>query len=151
MTLCSTTLGHQMPLPGKCQADLISDCKCHTDLMYNCSWPLEASTGGYIWLSTAFSLAFLNMSSWPDVVLLLTTRCLYWGDTSDLSAKRTSVILNTLCITEVIFYERPIKLSMFYNIWHSRKDPTNKKLDKPQKRRHHLMCKCIKSSRAKLG
>ena len=43
------------------------------------SWPLDASAGGYIWLSTAFSIAFLNMSRWPYVVLLLTIRCLCWG------------------------------------------------------------------------
>ena len=35
--------------------------------------------GGYIWVSTAFSFAFCRMSNWPDVVLLLATRCLYWG------------------------------------------------------------------------
>ena len=40
MTLHSTALGHQMPLPGggtsafsKCQANLMRDCKCQTHLM----------------------------------------------------------------------------------------------------------------------
>ena len=58
----------------------------------------DTSTGGYIWLSNAFSIAFLKMSSWPDVVLLLTTRCLYWGvHLSDILG--TSENLNTLCIS----------------------------------------------------
>ena len=54
MTLHRTALGHQMPLPG-----------------------------GWHSLSTAFSIAFFRMSSWPCVVLLLATRCLYQGGTSD--------------------------------------------------------------------
>ena len=49
MTLCSTACGHQMPLLGVCLTECQPDPKAH------------------------------QMSSWPDVVLLLATRCLYWG------------------------------------------------------------------------
>ena len=73
------------------------------------SWPLDASTGGYIWaqvtrtqVSTSpWSLdALLGgiseiRSTGPKLVPLLATRCLYWGP-SDLSAIRTSENLNTL-------------------------------------------------------
>ena len=53
MTLCSTALDLQMPLPG----GYTSDCP----------------------LPSQLHSSFLNMSRWPYVVLLLATRCLYWG------------------------------------------------------------------------
>ena len=61
LTLCSTALDHQMPLPSR-----------------------------YLWLYSAFSIAFFQIWSWPDIVLLLTTIYLYWGGASGPSAKRTS-------------------------------------------------------------
>ena len=33
---------------------------------------------GYVWQASGH--AWLYMSRWPDVVLLLSTRCLYWGE-----------------------------------------------------------------------
>ena len=50
LMLCNVTLGHQMPIQvGVCLTECQSDPKAH------------------------------QMSSWPDIVLLLTTRCFYWG------------------------------------------------------------------------
>ena len=76
MTLGSTGLGHQMPLPG-----------------------------GYIWLSTAFSIACFRMAPWPYIVLLMATRCLYWGYIS-------SEIMNSFWVWLLhhrgLFYKRPI-------------------------------------------
>ena len=47
--------------------------------MYYCSLAPDECSGGYIWLSTSFSIALLNISRWPYVVPFLATRCLYWG------------------------------------------------------------------------
>ena len=69
MTWCSTIFGHQMPLPGGVYLT-----QCHPDWKDN------------------------QMSRWPDIVLLLATRCLYCRGTSDLSAKRTSKNLNSLWV-----------------------------------------------------
>ena len=52
LMLCSTALDHQMPVLGGTSASVKMS-----------SWPS----------------AWLSMSSWPDIVLFLTTRCLYWG------------------------------------------------------------------------
>ena len=49
LTWCNTALGHQMPLPGVHLTAGQPDPKAH------------------------------QMSSWPDVVLLMATRCFYWG------------------------------------------------------------------------
>ena len=55
---------------------------CKVVLMQYCSWPPDASSGGYICLSYALSIAFFRMSGWLYVVLFLATRCLYQGHTS---------------------------------------------------------------------
>ena len=57
MTLCSTALGHQMPLLGGTS---------YLKFWTNC-------------VSNAFSIAFSRMSRWPYIVLLLATRCMYGG------------------------------------------------------------------------
>ena len=57
MTLCSTGLDHQMPLLGGMSAP--------SQLQL-----LKMSSQHYAWL---------YLASWPYVVLLLTTRYLYWG------------------------------------------------------------------------
>ena len=68
LTWHSTSLGHEMPLLG------VYLTKSQPDLKAD------------------------QMSSWPDVVWLLTTRCLFPGGPSDLSAKWTSETLNKLCV-----------------------------------------------------
>ena len=77
-TWCSTALGHQMPLLGQ-----------------------------YVWLSTAFSITFLNMSSWHYIVLLLTTRWLYQGEHLNLQIW-THFVFHALLLRG-LFYERSIK------------------------------------------
>ena len=74
---CSTALGHQMPLPGGTSA---------SSQLYL----LKMSSQPYTWLS---------MSSWPDVVLLLTTRCLYHGGTSALHLLKIWALEHwTICV-----------------------------------------------------
>ena len=97
--------------------------KCKADLMKNCSWPPDASTGGYIWLSIAFANAFLNMSRWPYIVLILppdaSTKgvCLIWNFelisglalASQRSFLRKTNNLQVVCkLHDVTSYERPI-------------------------------------------
>ena len=53
-----TTLGHQMPLTGGLWGHMVV---------------------GYIWQNHQPDPWVDDMSFWPAVVLLLTTRCLYWG------------------------------------------------------------------------
>ena len=59
--------------------------KCHIDLMEYFSWPLDASTWGCGWKEGVHLTKHQpdsqtdQMSCWPAVVPLLTTRCLYWG------------------------------------------------------------------------
>ena len=97
LMLCSVTLGHQMPiLMGyvslnvsltqrltKCQAYIWLQVsltqrltKCQADLTKYGSWPPDASTGGMSEYQPDPKAH--QMSRWPDVVLLLATRCLYW-------------------------------------------------------------------------
>ena len=78
MTLLSTPLGHQMPLLGGA---------AHLKFWTKC-------------VSNAFSIAFSRMSKWPYVVLLLATRCLYWGGYS------SSEILNCVSNAFSIAFSR---------------------------------------------
>ena len=67
LMLYSVTFSHQMPiLVGLCLTECQSDPKAHQ----MSSWHL---TGGQS------DPKAHQMSRWPDVVLLLATRCLYWG------------------------------------------------------------------------
>ena len=83
MTLCSTDLDHQMPLLGVClTVHCLLNCILQNVMMTLCSTDLDHQMplpGGYIWLSTAFLIAFCRMSRWLYIILFWTTRCLYWG------------------------------------------------------------------------
>ena len=93
----STTLSHQMPLPGvsRGHSEVMGWgyiwqnislnhrlTKCHTDLQWDHSWSLDACTGGGdiwgltgdVWRPTGGICRHRGVG-----VLLLITRCLYWG------------------------------------------------------------------------
>ena len=66
-----------------CQTNLHISLHHQSDVLWHngtiCEELLFSSdiSGRYIW--QAYAHAWLYMSRWPDVILLLTTRCLYWG------------------------------------------------------------------------
>ena len=67
LILCSVTLGYQMPiLVGVWLTECQPDPKAHQ----MSSWHMTAGQS---------DPKAHQMSSWPDIVLLLATRCFYWG------------------------------------------------------------------------
>ena len=76
LTWCSTALEHQMPLVGGMSDCQLASQSSRLHLLKMSSWP-------YAWL---------YMSSLPDIVLLLTTRCLYLG------VHLIKIYLNVICL-----------------------------------------------------
>ena len=69
----------------------------------NCSiilfWLFMLLLCNFVVVMSSQPYAWLYMSSWPDVVLLLTTRCLYWGYICIFSIAFPQNVKPTLCMT----------------------------------------------------
>ena len=90
MTLCSTLLGHQMPLPGGYISSEISNYLCIQSILNcilkNVKMTLYSTLLGHQILLAGGQLVWgytlsenMTMSTWPYVVLLLAMRCLNGG------------------------------------------------------------------------
>ena len=88
-TLFCTTLGHQIPVPGG-TSELRS-----TGPNVKLTW--SSTTLGHQMLLLGVCLSSGQLD--PTEYQLLATRCWYQGGPSDLSTKRTSENLNTLCVS----------------------------------------------------